>query len=181
MSFSTASRFFWSSAGPSESSKREVASRFLSVGISSPALATFSRLLRSSSRSESRRAAPGRVARRFVRKAVQSERKAAAPRPAQQACVDRRPAVPGALRRDDLPVALPYLLRLAEKASGEELPPEVRLRAGLLRGGIEDFSNRVASKALLDLGAAPTEKVLRAYADDHLQPPGEDPGRRRRS
>lgn len=73
--------------------------------------------------------------------------------------------------RDSLPVALPHLLRLAEKASGEAVPPEVRLRARMLRGGIEDFSNRVASKAFLRLEATSTEKVLRAYADDHLQVP----------
>lgn len=78
--------------------------------------------------------------------------------------------------RGSLPVALPYLLRLAEKASGEELPPEVRLRARILRDGIEDFSKTVASKAFLRLGSASTEKVLLAYADDHLQAFGKDTG-----
>ncbi len=82
---------------------------------------------------------------------------------------------------NSLPVALPYLLGLAEKAGGEELPPEVWLRAGMLRGAIEDFSNRVASKAFLGLEAASTEQVLRAYADDHLQAPKKDPSRRQRS
>lgn len=83
--------------------------------------------------------------------------------------------------RNSLPALLPYLLRLAEKAGGEGSAPEVRLRAVMLRGAIEDFSNRVASKAFLGLEAASTEKVLWAYADDHLQTRREDPGHRHRS
>jgi voltage-gated potassium channel Kch len=78
--------------------------------------------------------------------------------------------------RNSLPAALPYLLRLAEKAGGEGSAPEVRLRAVMLRGAIEDFSNRLASKAFLGLEAASTEKVLWAYADDHLQARKKDPG-----
>jgi hypothetical protein len=76
--------------------------------------------------------------------------------------------------RDALPMALPYLLHLAERANGKEFPPEVRLQARVLRGTIGDFSNRVASKAFLDLSAASTKEVLEAYARDHLYEPPED-------
>ena len=57
----------------------------------------------------------------------------------------------------------------------------VRLRAVMLRSAIEDFSNRVASKAFLGLEAASTDEVLWAYADDHLQVCRKDPGIRHRN
>jgi hypothetical protein len=73
--------------------------------------------------------------------------------------------------RNSLPVALPYLLRLAERAGGEDSPPEVRLRAGMLRRAVEDLAERIASRTFLGLGGASTEEILKAYADDHLQNP----------
>lgn len=72
-------------------------------------------------------------------------------------------------KRNSLPVALPYLLCPAERVGGEGSAPEVRLRAAMLRGAIEDFSNRVASKAFLGLPSASTWEALEAYAEDHLQ------------
>lgn len=76
--------------------------------------------------------------------------------------------------RDALPLALPYLFHLAERVNGKEFPPEVRLRAKVLGGTIGDFSNRVASKAFLDLSGASTKEILEAYARDHLYEPPED-------
>lgn len=70
--------------------------------------------------------------------------------------------------RFSLPLAMPYLLRLAEKTGGEGFPPRVRLRAGMLRRAIGDFSNRIRSKALLDLSEeASIEEVIEAYTRDH--------------
>jgi Ion channel len=71
--------------------------------------------------------------------------------------------------RFSLPLAMPYLLRLAEKTGGESSPPQVRLQARMLRGAIGDFSNRIGSKAFLDLSEeASAEEVIEAYTRDHL-------------
>ncbi len=87
----------------------------------------------------------------------------------------------GGEERNSLPVALPYLLRLAERAGSEASPPEVRLWAGMLRRAVEDLTERIASRAFLDLGGASTEEILKAYADDHRQTPKKGPGRSQRS
>jgi len=68
-----------------------------------------------------------------------------------------------------LPLVLPYLLRLAERAGGADLPPEVRLRASMLRGAVGAISAMLASKAFLGLSSGSTEEVLEAYARDHLR------------
>jgi hypothetical protein len=71
--------------------------------------------------------------------------------------------------RFSLPLAMLYLLRLAEKTGGESSPQQVRLQARKLRGAIDDFSNRIGSKAFLDLSEeAAAEEVIEAYTRDHL-------------
>lgn len=70
--------------------------------------------------------------------------------------------------RSSLPLVMPYLLHLAERAGGERFHPRVRLRAGMLRGAIGDLSDRIGSKAFLNLPDASAEEVFKAYAHDHL-------------
>lgn len=71
--------------------------------------------------------------------------------------------------RFSLPLAMPYLLCLAEKTGGEGFPPRVRLRARMLRVAIGDYSNRIDSKAFLDLSEeTSTKEVIEAYTRDHL-------------
>lgn len=68
----------------------------------------------------------------------------------------------------ELSVAMPYLLRLAEKAGDAACAPEVRARAVMLRGAIEEFSATLASRFLGLSPSTPTEEVMEAYARDHL-------------
>ena len=77
--------------------------------------------------------------------------------------------------RFSLPFVMSYLLHLAQRAGGERFQPWVRLRAGMLRGAIGDFSDRIGSKAFLDLHRALAEEVLKAYARDHFH--GDEPRR----
>ncbi len=70
--------------------------------------------------------------------------------------------------RFGLPAAMPYVARLAEKTGGADRPRAVRLRAAMLQGAIDDFSATIGSH-FLGLSAAPTDKVLEAYASDHLR------------
>ncbi len=70
--------------------------------------------------------------------------------------------------RFSLPPVMPYLLHLAERASGERFQSRVQLRARMLCGAIGDFSDRIGSKAFLNLPRASTQEVLKAYARDHL-------------
>lgn len=75
--------------------------------------------------------------------------------------------------RVSLPAKADALLRLAEKGVGKDNPPAVRLSAAELRGAINDFSATIAS-GFLGLSSAPPEKVLLAYARDHLRGSSED-------
>jgi len=69
--------------------------------------------------------------------------------------------------RFELSVAMPYLLRVAQEGDSADYAPGVRMRASMLRGAIEDFSDTVGAR-FLDLPSASSAKVLRAYARDNL-------------
>ena len=69
--------------------------------------------------------------------------------------------------RFELSAAMPYLLRVAQEGDGADCAPGVRMRASMLRGAIEDFSDTVGAR-FLDLPSASSDKVLRAYARDNL-------------
>ena len=74
--------------------------------------------------------------------------------------------------RFELSAAMPYLLRVAQEGDGADCAPGVRMRASMLRGAIEDFSDTVGAR-FLDLPSASSDKVLRAYARDNLHTPSE--------
>ena len=69
--------------------------------------------------------------------------------------------------RFELSAAMPYLLRVAQEGDSADCAPGVRMRASMLRGAIEDFSDTVGAR-FLDLPSASSDKVLRAYARDNL-------------
>jgi len=69
--------------------------------------------------------------------------------------------------RFELSAAMPYLLRVAQEGDSADYAPGVRMRASMLRGAIEDFSDTVGAR-FLDLPSASSAKVLRAYARDNL-------------
>jgi hypothetical protein len=69
--------------------------------------------------------------------------------------------------RFELSAAMPYLLRVAQEGDSADCAPGVRMRASMLRGAIEDFSDTVGAR-FLDLHSASSDKVLRAYARDNL-------------
>jgi len=73
--------------------------------------------------------------------------------------------------RSSLPAAMPYLDRLATRASGPECPPEVRLSAVMLRATVDDFSSVVTSQYLRGSSTTSTGEVLKVYACDHLHSP----------
>lgn len=75
--------------------------------------------------------------------------------------------------RSALPAGMPYLLYLAQKAAGPDLPPEVRFRAAILHGAIEGFSATVGTSFLGLPSSAPASRVFEAYAHDHLREPRE--------
>lgn len=71
---------------------------------------------------------------------------------------------------------LPYLLDLAERASNPECPPDIRARAAMLRGAIDELSVTLGTR-FLGLPSASTEEVVEAYARDHLHDtPGKEKG-----
>ncbi len=76
-----------------------------------------------------------------------------------------------------LPLAMPYLVRLAEQGNGADYAPQVRRRAAMLGEAVEDFSTTIAS-GFLGMPPASAEEVLHAYARDHLHDPpkGKDSG-----
>ena len=69
--------------------------------------------------------------------------------------------------RFELSAAMPYLLRVAQEGESADCAPGVRMRASMLRGAIEDFSDTIGAR-FLDLPSASSAKVLRAYARDNL-------------
>ena len=69
--------------------------------------------------------------------------------------------------RFELSAAMPYLLRVAQEGDSADCAPGVRMRASMLRGAIEDFSDTVGAR-FLDRPSASSDKVLRAYAHDNL-------------
>ncbi len=66
-----------------------------------------------------------------------------------------------------LPLAMPYLVRLAEHGNGVGHAPQVRRRAVMLGGALEDFSETLGV-GFLGMPSASPEEVLRAYARDHF-------------
>jgi hypothetical protein len=73
--------------------------------------------------------------------------------------------------RSSLPVAMPYLDRLATRTSGPECPTEVRLRAAMLRAAVDEFSSMVTSQYCRGSFTTSTGKILEVYARDHLRSP----------
>jgi len=69
--------------------------------------------------------------------------------------------------RFELSATMPCLLRLAQEGDSPECAPGVRMRASMLRGAIEDFSDTIGAR-FLDLPSASSDKVLTAYARDNL-------------
>jgi hypothetical protein len=69
-----------------------------------------------------------------------------------------------------LPLAMPYLVRLAEQGNGADHDAQVRRRAAMLGEAVEDFSTTIVS-GFLGMPPAPAEEVLHAYARDHLLDP----------
>jgi hypothetical protein len=70
--------------------------------------------------------------------------------------------------RFSLPVAMPQLLRLAQKYESENRPLEVRLGARELYEVVEDFTTTLASRTFLGLKDEGPKEVLEAYGRDHL-------------
>ena len=75
-----------------------------------------------------------------------------------------------------LPTAMPYVDRLATRASGTECPPEVRLRAAMLRATLDDFTAMVGSRYLHASSTTSTAEVLEAYTRDHFHMPNKRHG-----
>lgn len=69
--------------------------------------------------------------------------------------------------RFELSATMPSLLRLAQEGDSSVCGPGVRMRASMLRGAIEDFSDTIGAR-FLDLPSASRDKVLAAYARDNL-------------
>lgn len=69
--------------------------------------------------------------------------------------------------KNALSMNLPYLLNLTKQLDGSK-NPALQLRAAMLNRAIEDFATVLATR-FLDLSpSSPPEKVLKAYACDHL-------------
>ena len=66
-----------------------------------------------------------------------------------------------------LPLAMVYLVHLAEQGKGADHAPQVRRRAAMLAEALGDFSETLGA-GFLGMPSAPTEEVLRAYARDHF-------------
>ncbi len=79
-------------------------------------------------------------------------------------------------KRESLPAHAQELLRIAQECAGEDKPVPVRLSAAELRGAIDDFCAALSSQ-FPGLPSAPAEKVLAAYARDHLRASPKDGGR----
>jgi hypothetical protein len=77
--------------------------------------------------------------------------------------------------RFELSATMPCLLRLARDGDSADCAPGVRMRASMLRGAIEDFSDTIGAR-FLDLPSASSDKVLAAYARDNLHTPSEGMG-----
>ena len=69
-----------------------------------------------------------------------------------------------------LPVAMPYLLALAERGISGPLGPGGTLRAAMLRQAIDDFAHTTA-ELFHGQPSRSAAEVLDAYARDHLQAP----------
>ena len=70
--------------------------------------------------------------------------------------------------RFSLPSVMPWLLGMAERGLGEDVPDPTRLRAEMLCAAIDDFA-RTTAERFHDGAAAPTAELLALYARDHLQ------------
>jgi hypothetical protein len=69
--------------------------------------------------------------------------------------------------RFELSAAMSCLLHLAQEGDSADCAPGVRMRASMLRGAIEDFSDTVGAR-FLNLPSTSSDKVLGAYARDNL-------------
>jgi hypothetical protein len=72
--------------------------------------------------------------------------------------------------RFELSATMPCLLHLAQEGDSSGCAPGVRMRASMLRGAIEDFSDTIGAR-FLDLPSASSDKILAAYARDNLHTP----------
>ena len=72
--------------------------------------------------------------------------------------------------RFELSATMPCLLHLAQEGDSSGCAPGIRMRASMLRGAIEDFSDTIGAR-FLDLPSASSDKILAAYARDNLHTP----------
>ena len=71
-------------------------------------------------------------------------------------------------RQSALSVGMPYLLLLAQEGASTSCPPEVRLRASMLRGKIHTFTLLLTRNFIELSPTASAKEVLEGYARDHL-------------
>jgi hypothetical protein len=69
--------------------------------------------------------------------------------------------------RFSLPGVMPWLLELAERGTGDDVPTRTQLRARMLRAAIDDFARTTAGRFRVDGAGATTAELLAAYARDH--------------
>jgi hypothetical protein len=69
--------------------------------------------------------------------------------------------------RFELSATMPCLLHLAQEGDSADCAPGVRMRARMLRGAIQDFSDTIGAR-FLDLPSTSSNKVLASYARDNL-------------
>lgn len=67
-----------------------------------------------------------------------------------------------------LPVVMPQVLNVAQRASAADRPAEVRLQAARLHAALDDMAETLATQFLL-IEPEPVEEVLAAYARAHAQ------------
>jgi len=68
--------------------------------------------------------------------------------------------------RFSLAGVMPWLLELADRELGEDVPPRTRLRARMLRAAIDDFARTAAERFHSDVPGTTAER-LAAYAAEH--------------
>lgn len=72
-------------------------------------------------------------------------------------------------RQSELSAAIRYLPLLVQEGTNAGCPPEIRLRASMLRGVLHAFTTLLTRNFLHLPPATPAKDVLEAYARDHLQ------------
>ena len=71
--------------------------------------------------------------------------------------------------KSSLPVVMPHVLDVAQRASSGDRPAEVRMHAARLQAAIDDMAETLATQFLY-IEPRPVDEVLAAYARDHAHP-----------